>query len=372
MGGAVSKLVVGVIFGGRSGEHEVSLMSARSVMGALDRSKYEVMLIGVDPEGRWYGGDEVLEAFETRRYQSLTPVAVLAEPGRDEIFAVRNGKELQAISRLDVAFPLIHGSFGEDGTLQGLLELADIAYVGAGVLASSVGMDKGLFKTLMRANGIPVVDWTILSSSELSRGLERVLDRAEAVASYPLFTKPANLGSSVGVTKCKNRSDLVEGLRDAARYDRRILVEKGLESREVEVSVLGNEDPQASIPGEIIPSDEFYSYRAKYIDDSSQLLIPAPIDPRTADEARRLAVEAFRVIDGAGMARVDFLLEKGTGDLYLNEINTIPGFTRISMYPKLWDATGIPYPALMDRLIDLALARQAQKDGLTRRYGETR
>jgi D-alanine-D-alanine ligase len=368
----VSKLVIGVIFGGRSGEHEVSLMSARSVMKALDRSKYEVLPIGVDPEGRWYGGEDVLEAFESRRYQDLTPVVVLAEPGRDSIFALREGKQLEPISRLDVAFPLVHGSFGEDGTLQGLLELADVAYVGAGVLASSVGMDKGVFKTLMRASGIPVVDWTILPSAELSRDMDRILDRAQAVAPYPLFTKPANLGSSVGVTKCRSRSDLTEGLMDAARYDRRILVERGLEAREIEVSVLGNEDPEASVPGEIIPSDEFYSYRAKYVDDASQLLIPAPIDPQIAEEARRLAVQAFRVVDGAGMARVDFLLEKGTGDLYLSELNTIPGFTRISMYPKLWDATGIPYPALMDRLIDLALARQAQKDALTRRYGEPR
>jgi D-alanine-D-alanine ligase len=341
-------------------------------MNALDRTKYDVVPVGVDPEGHWFSGEKVLEAFEKRRYRGLTPVALLAEPERDGLVALHKGREIEGFSRLDVAFPLIHGSYGEDGTLQGLLELADVPYVGAGVLASSVGMDKGVFKTLMRASGIPVVDWTILQSDDLARDLEPSLDKAEAVSPYPIFTKPANLGSSVGVTKCKNRSDLVEGLMDAARFDRRVLVEKGLEAREVEVSVLGNEDPIASVPGEIIPSDEFYSYRAKYIDDASQLLIPAPIDPNTADEARQLAVEAFKVIDGAGMARVDFLLEKGTGDLYLNELNTIPGFTRISMYPKLWDASGIPYSELMDRLIDLALARQAQKDRLTRRYGESR
>jgi D-alanine-D-alanine ligase len=231
-------------------------------------------------------------------------------------------------------------------------------------------MDKALFKELMRARGLPVLDWVLLLSSEIAADPGAAAARAERAGPYPLFTKPANLGSSVGVSKVRSRSDLIEGLMDAARYDRRVIVERGLEAREIEVSVLGNEAPEASIPGEIIPSDEFYSYRAKYLDNASELRIPAPIDERIAAQARRLAVEAFVAIDGAGMARADFLLDKQAGELYLNELNTIPGFTKISMYPKLWDATGLPYPALMERLIDLALERQAQKDRLVRRYGE--
>ncbi len=264
---------------------------------------------------------------------------------------------------------MLHGTYGEDGTVQGLLELADIPYVGAGVLASSVAMDKALFKTVMQARGLPVVDWILLLAEEIDRDPQVAAARAEAVAGYPLFTKPANLGSSVGISKVRSRSDLMEGLFEAARYDRRILVEAGLEAREIEVSVLGNEAPEASVPGEVVPSDEFYSYRAKYIDDASTLLIPAPIEEEVQEEARRLAVEAFRAIDGAGMARADFLLEAATGRLFINELNTIPGFTRISMYPKLWDASGLPYPELMDKLIELALERHADKSSLVRRYG---
>jgi D-alanine-D-alanine ligase len=229
-------------------------------------------------------------------------------------------------------------------------------------------MDKGLFKTVMRANDIPVVDWTVVLASEMSEDMDGVLDRAEALAPYPLFTKPANLGSSVGVNKCHGRSDLIEGLMEAAMYDRRILVEQGLTAREIEVSVLGNEDPAASIAGEVVPSDEFYSYNAKYIDDTSALLIPAPIDDETMEQAQEMAVDAFKAIDGAGMGRVDFLLDQQFGRLYMNEINTIPGFTKISMYPKLWEASGLSYPTLLDRLIELAFERHAQKDRLVRSY----
>jgi D-alanine-D-alanine ligase len=268
-----------------------------------------------------------------------------------------------------VVFPVLHGSYGEDGTVQGLLELADVPYVGAGVLASSVAMDKALFKTVMQAHGLPVVAWTLILAEDIRRDIQEAAQQAESVGPYPLFAKPANLGSSVGISKVGSRSEMIEGLMDAARYDRRVVVERGVRAREIEVSVLGNETPQASLPGEIIPSDEFYSYRAKYLDDASQLLIPAPLDDATREEARRLAVEAFRAIDGAGMARADFLLDQDGGALYVNELNTIPGFTRISMYPKLWDASGLSYPSLMDRLIELAMARQVQKDRLVRRYG---
>ena len=363
------KLRVGVIFGGRSGEHDVSLMSARSVMSALDPSKYDIVPIAITHEGRWLTGSSALDGLQSGRIDGLIPVVILPEPGSRSLYRWDEGQALDVLVTIDVVFPLVHGSFGEDGTLQGLLELAELPYVGSGVLASAVAMDKGLFKSLMRAHGVPVLDFTVLSSAQMENDPDLTLDQAEAVAPYPLFTKPANLGSSVGVSKCRSRSDLVEGMLDALRYDRRVLVERGLEAREVEVSVLGNEEPQASVAGEVVPSDEFYSYRAKYLDDASELRIPAPIDQATTEEARRLALIAFHAIDGAGMARVDFLLDKTTGELFLSEVNTIPGFTRISMYPKLWQASGVTYPNLLDRLIDLGVRRHAQMERLVREYG---
>jgi D-alanine-D-alanine ligase len=363
------RLRVGVLFGGRSGEHEISLLSARSVIGALDPERYQVVQIGITHDGQWYTGESVLEAFEHGRLDGLSPALLPPEPGLRCVFRWGEGRPLEIVEKVDVVFPVLHGTYGEDGTVQGLLELADLPYVGAGVLASSVAMDKALFKTVMRARGLPVVDWALLLGEEIERDRDSAVRRAEALGPYPMFTKPANLGSSVGISKVRNRSDLMEGLLEAARYDRRVLVEAGLDAREIEVSVLGNDEPEASVPGEILPSDEFYSYRAKYLDDASQLLIPAPLDESVMEEARRLAIEAFRAIDGAGMARADFLLERGSGRLFVNELNTIPGFTRISMYPKLWDASGLAYPALMDRLIELALERHEAKAGLVRRYG---
>jgi len=363
------RLRVGVVFGGRSGEHEVSLMSASSVLANLDAHKYDITPIGITREGQWYSGENALQAFRQGKPESLERVAILGEPGRRGLFRWSGAGGFEKAVDLDVVFPATHGTFGEDGTLQGLLEMADIAYVGAGVLASSVAMDKALFKQVMRAHNIPVVDSSLVFSTLIAADPEAAVRQAAQAGPFPLFTKPANLGSSVGVSKCRSASDLLEGLIDAARYDRRVIVEQGLEAREIEVSVLGNEEPEASVPGEIVPSDEFYSYRAKYIDDASELRIPAPIDEETAEEARRLAIAAYEAIDGAGMARADFLLERKTGKLYMNELNTLPGFTQISMYPKLWEASGLAYPALMDRLIELALERQAQKDRLLRTYG---
>lgn len=363
------KLKVAVIFGGRSGEHEVSLRSARSVLEAMDETKYETIQIGITHSGRWLSGDRALEAFEQAQTDQLQPVALLGEPDHPWLYRRLPDGKFETMSEFDAVFPVLHGTFGEDGTIQGLLELAEVPYVGAGVLASSVAMDKGLFKQLMRAHQIPVLDFVLLQSDDIKRDLDAALEIAQGAAAYPLFAKPANLGSSVGVTKCRNRSDLIEGLMEAAQYDRRVLVEQGIDAREIEVSVLGNEDPIASVPGEIVPSEEFYSYRAKYLDDTSELHIPADIEHATAELAKQFAVDAFKAIDGAGMARVDFLLDKGSGELYLNEINTIPGFTQISMYPKLWEASGIPYAELMDRLVDLALKRAAQKQGLVRIYG---
>jgi len=361
----MGKLRIGVIFGGRSGEHEVSLMSARSVLDALDRTQYDVVEIGITLEGKWVVGEGVMQALQNRTGKG-SRAAMLAEPGPARIWEIKpNGSDeeihLRLFREVDVIFPVLHGTFGEDGTLQGLLEMAEVPYVGAGVLASSVAMDKALFKQLMRAHGVPVVEYVLCTRGEIAHDLEDVLRRAEEVAPYPLFTKPANLGSSVGISRCGGRSDLVEGLAEAARYDRRVLIERGVDAREFEVSVLGNEKPQASIPGEVIPSREFYSYESKYVDGSSQLIIPAPIPEDKIREIQRYAVEAYRAIDGAGLARADFLLDRNSGELYLNELNTMPGFTSISMYPKLWEKSGVAYPKLLDRLIHLALERHTDR-----------
>ena len=352
-------------------------MSARSILSAVNREAYEVIEIGITHEGVWLVGEKVLDSMLQGSSGQLAQATILPDPSQRALFQIEIGRDkgsIEYLSELDVVFPVLHGTFGEDGTLQGFLELADLAYVGAGVLGSSLGMDKGVFKDVMRAHRIPVVESVILSRQEIERDREGCILRALQVSQLPLFVKPANLGSSVGIMKCKSRADLLEGLADAARYDRRVIVERGIEAREIEVSVLGNENPIASIPGEILPSREFYSYEAKYIDDASRLLIPAPVPQEISERVQELAVNAFKAIDCAGMARVDFLLEKKgedgsqPGQLYLNELNTIPGFTKISMYPKLWEASGISYPALIDRLIELALERKADRDRTERRY----
>jgi D-alanine-D-alanine ligase len=366
------KLRIGVMFGGRSGEHEVSLMSADSVLSVLDKQKYEVVEIGITHEGTWLSGTNVLQAFKANKLEGLYQAVLLPEPNRGgQLYAIRSGKDadsLEPVATLDVIFPVLHGTFGEDGTLQGLLEMADVAYIGAGVLGSSVGMDKILFKDVMRANNIPVVESVTVTRHQAQSSMDEVVKTIEAALPYPVFVKPANLGSSVGVTKCRNRSDLFEGILEGAQYDRRILVERGVNGREIEVSVLGNEEVISSIAGEIRPCDEFYSYEAKYIDEGSELIIPAQIDEPIMTKVRDLAVRAFKAADCAGMARADFLLDRETNELFLNEINTIPGFTKISMYPKLWEATGIPYPALVQRLIDLAFSRKAERDATVRTY----
>lgn len=356
------KLRVGVIFGGRSGEHEVSLTSAKGIMDALDKNKYEVVPIGITKTGRWLtGGDihrQLLEAaaghpvVETsRRLASTTEVSTenaLALP-------------IEATGPLDVVFPVLHGPFGEDGTVQGFLELVGVPYVGAGVTASAAGMDKAMCKDIFRSHGLPLVAHRVFLRKQWQQDPQSVLAECEAAMTYPMFVKPANLGSSVGIHKAKSREQLRAGLADAARYDRKLLVEQGIEAREIEVSVLGNDDPIASTPGEVIPSREFYSYAAKYIDNSSTLLIPAPLTPEQADEVRQLAIRTFKAVDCSGLARCDFLLDKATGEFYVNEVNTMPGFTPISMYPKLWEASGLSYGELIDRLIELALERHEDK-----------
>lgn len=362
----MKKLRVAVLFGGRSGEHEVSLMSARSMLSAMDAERYEVIQVGITLDGDWLTGNNTLEAFENGSFGDLDRVVPPTEPSHQSLYVIRPtkmGDKLEALPAVDVFFPVLHGPFGEDGTLQGLLELADVAYVGAGVAGSSVGMDKGIFKDVMRANNIPIVDSLLVLRSEIENDTTAVIDKVEKLGAYPFFAKPANLGSSVGITKCNSRSDLAEGLLEAARYDRRLIIERGaVNVREVEVSVLGNEDPQTSVCGEILPSREFYSYESKYVDGTSGFIIPSQLPQDVTHKIREYAVCAYKAIDCAGMARADFFVENETHKIYLNELNTLPGFTSISMYPKLWQASGMSYSQLIDRLIELALERKRQRD----------
>ena len=351
-------------------------MSARSVLSALDPEKYEITQIGITTDGVWLAGGNVMEALTKGQTdgENLKQVVIIPDRYHHQIWEIRMNApawKLEPYADVDVVFPVLHGTFGEDGTVQGLLELADLAYVGAGVTGSSVGMDKGIFKDVMRANGIPTVESIIVLRSEIEKDLEAVIHQAEAVASYPLFVKPANLGSSVGITKCNSRADLGEGLLEAAAYDRRVLVERGVNAREIEVSVLGNDAPVASVPGEVLPSREFYSYESKYVDGTSNLIIPASLPAETLEKISRMAVGAYKAIDCSGMARVDFFVEKVSGEVFLNEVNTIPGFTSISMYPKLWEASGLSYAKLVDRLVELAFERKAERDRTERRFRRT-
>jgi D-alanine-D-alanine ligase len=358
------KRCVGILFGGRSGEHEVSLASARSIMQAIDKGKYQVVAIGIDKSGQWIVGGDPMKALTSGLASESSPVALLADPTRRGLMRLQEQDQTITsvrLAKLDIIFPVLHGTYGEDGTVQGLLELAGIPYVGCGVLASATAMDKATAKDIFRAHGLPVLPYLAIKRKAWREKPAAVIDEIEAQLAYPIFVKPANLGSSVGITKAHNRDELSPALDTAARYDRKLVIEQGIEAREIEVSVLGNDDPIASIPGEIVPCREFYDYRAKYIEDS-ELLIPAPLDPETAQQVRQMAVVAFKALDGAGMARADFLLDKETAKLWINELNTIPGFTEISMYPKLWEASGIPYPELIDRLIELAIERFEDKN----------
>jgi D-alanine-D-alanine ligase len=319
-------LRVAVLCGGRSGEHEISLRSADSIIAGLDPARYQVQRVFITPEGRWQ------------------PRAISPEPGGNP--------------GIDVVFPVLHGTFGEDGTVQGLLELADLPYVGAGVLASSVSMDKEIQKRLMAERGLPVVEYLTVTPGRYK--LKDICGRFP----FPMFVKPANLGSSVGISKAKTCPELEAALALAAQFDRKILIERGIIGREFECAVLGNDDPMAAIPCEVLPSREFYDYEDKYLLDQAKTVLPAPLEPEQAAEIRRLAVAAYRGVECEGMARVDFLMEASTGKIYINEINTIPGFTSISMYPKMWEAAGLPFAALLDRLIELALERHRARQAL--------
>ena len=352
------RLRVGVLFGGRSGEHEVSLASAASVLRGLDPEKYEAVPIGISKDGRWLVGTGAQKTLP-EVLKSGQRVVLPADPNAATLVPLDENRS--GALRVDVIFPVLHGTFGEDGTVQGLLELAGLPYVGAGVLGSSVGMDKDVQKRLFRQAGLPVADFLAVPRADWEKSREKVLHTIVKKFRFPLFVKPATLGSSVGMTKVHNRGELPAGLDLAAEFALKIIVERAVVGREIEVSVLGNENPTASVPGEIVPHREFYDYAAKYLEEGTRLIIPAPLKPAQVRRFQDYAVRGFRAIECTGMARVDFFLERRTGHIYLNEINTIPGFTSISMYPKLWEASGIPYRELISRLIDLALDLHREK-----------
>ena len=355
----MKKLRVGIVYGGRSGEHEVSVTSAGSIFRHIDRKKYEPIAIRIEKDGRWVLPDQPPQALSAAEVIQQAKAAVMKS------HALGGGEPavLDALT-LDVVFPVLHGPYGEDGTIQGLLELANIPYVGPGVLASAAGMDKAVMKVLFAARGLPLCAWRGFVRAEWDRDRTRVLTDVSALG-YPMFVKPANLGSSVGISKVKTEADLVPAIDMALEFDRKVVVEAAVpNAREIECAVLGNDDADASLPGEIIPSREFYDYEAKYLDDDSKSVIPADLDAATVAKVRQLSIAAFRAIDAAGLARVDFLLARGTGEIVLNEINTMPGFTSISMYSKMWEASGVGYAELVDRLIRLGLERHAQKQKL--------
>jgi D-alanine-D-alanine ligase len=389
----MKKLRVGILFGGRSGEHEVSLLSAASVLNAIDKEKYEVVPIGITKDGRWLtaqdaenllNGKLVIEPRHLRAGDpETTPAAaVLAqgesvvvppEPVRRESGLVPFQTDAALLRRasdrainVDVIFPVLHGTFGEDGTIQGLLELADIPYVGAGVLGSAAGMDKDIMKSLFLAAGLPIVKHVTILRSVWENDPKKSEKLVASKLKYPVFVKPANLGSSVGINKAHNHKELGPAIEEAARFDRKIVIEQGVggkkeKAREIECSVLGNDEPVASIPGEIVPGKEFYDYTAKYLDEGSQLIIPAKLSKAQTKKVQELAVKAFKAVDCSGLARVDFLMDSKTRKIYLNEINTMPGFTSISMYPKLWAASGLEYSELIDKLIHLGIERHEDK-----------
>jgi D-alanine-D-alanine ligase len=358
------RVEVGVIFGGRSGEHEISLRSAESIIRALDRTKYHIVPIAITRDGGWMmtGDETILDPFKVME-RADQPVALLGDPTRPGLACLAADRSVTTVRPLDLVFPVLHGTYGEDGTIQGLLEMADIPYVGCGVLASSTGMDKVIMKLLFEEAGLDGVQFISVLRAHWEAQPDEIESRIMAEIGFPCFVKPANLGSSVGISRAIDREGLRQSLALAARYDRKIIVEQGVDAREIEVSVLGNDQPVASVPGEIVTrSAGFYDYEAKYLNaNGAVLVIPVDLGPEIVERIQRDAIRAFQAIDGSGLARVDFFLERGTNRLLVNEINTMPGFTSISMYPKLWEATGIGYSDLIDRLIQLAFERHADK-----------
>lgn len=358
------KIRIGLVFGGRSGEHDVSLASANSIINSLDTEKYEVVPIGITREGTWLLGTEPQKLIAAEQTMAsgeesgqTTAVTLTGDPSLRRLIPLHSGEQLRDDGTLDVILPVLHGTYGEDGALQGLLEMANVPYVGSGVLGSALGMDKEKMKLIFQAVGLPIVDYLAYRRAVWERAAEAVMDAIEQRLGYPTFVKPANLGSSVGINKAHDRGELEHALNVAAEYDSKLIIEKGITCRELECAVLGNDEPIASVVGEVVASNEFYDYNAKYLDGKSQTVIPADIPQEIAEMVRRQAVTAFTALDLSGLSRVDFFLEKESGIVYINEVNTMPGFTEISMYPKLWEASGLPYAQLLDRLIELAVAR---------------
>lgn len=351
----MNKLNVALIFGGKSGEHEVSLASSASIYTHIDKNKYNIFTIGITKDGRWmyYEGNE--ENIKNGEWVNLANKNVeinLVPVGNKEVGIVFEDGRLE---KIDVLFPVLHGPYGEDGTIQGLFEISQIPYVGCGVLASSVGMDKLICKKVFTQIGLPQVDYTDTHKSVFNKYTQEELNKIEEKLNYPIFVKPANLGSSVGISKVNNREELLSGINEALKFDARIVLEQGIDAREIEVAVLGNNEVKASIAGEIKPAKDFYDYEDKYINGSSTYDIPANINEIDMENIRKMAIEAFKSIDGKGLSRVDFFIDKNSGEIFINEINTLPGFTNISMYPKMWEATGLSYSSLIDSLIQLAL-----------------
>jgi D-alanine-D-alanine ligase len=360
----MDKLAIGVLFGGQSGEHEISLMSVTSIIRAMDKSKYEIIPIGISKNGKWHVFMGDIQKIEDGTWLKESAPAFLT-PDADSKCIITFQNDHKTKHRLDVIFPVLHGPRGEDGTVQGLFELMNIPYVSCNVASSAICMDKVFSKKILEREGLPVVEYRVFYKNDLPHRLPSIASQIENSFGYPCFVKPANLGSSVGITKVHDRETLKSALMLAADYDLKILVEQAITAREIECSVLGNDEPQASFPGEIIPSREFYDYTAKYYDGGkSKLLVPAPLSDKNTREIQDLAVRAFKALGCTGMARVDFLLCKVSGKIYINEVNTIPGFTKISMYPKMWEATGLSYSKLVDTLIQLAIERHSQKQAL--------
>ncbi len=360
------KIRVGLVFGGRSGEHEVSLASARSVMRNLDTEKYEVMPIAIDKTGTWLLGVEPAMMIETEQTkeqleQQSKAVTLTGDPNMGRLIPLNANETLEGNGVVDVMFPVMHGTYGEDGTLQGLLEMANVPYVGCGVLGSALGMDKEIGKMVFENAGLSILPYVSFRRLQWERDPESIMDTVEQKLSYPCFVKPANLGSSVGINKASNRDGLCHAIQEAAEFDRKIVVEQGINCRELECGVLGNDEPLVSIVGEIVSSGEFFDYRAKYIDNRSITYIPADIPPEVSTEIRRRALVAFKALDLNGLARVDFFQDKDNGKIYINEVNTLPGFTETSRYPKLWAASGLPYSQLIDRMIELGIERHQDR-----------
>ena len=370
------KLKVGIIFGGRSGEHEVSFCSASSIIKAIDKGKYTVVPIGITKEGKWISPQDSELALQSGKIEGKNTVILLNDPSGKALVHIGNHQRLDkssVLERLDVIFPVLHGPYGEDGTVQGLLELANIPYVGAEVAASAISMDKDLMKIIFKQKNLPVLKWETIRRKDWQKNKGEILSILQNKFEYPLFVKPTNLGSSVGITKVHKKEELEKAIDLASSYDRKILIEQGLEEiREIECGVLGNDKPRASVVGEVRPAGEFYDYDSKYIDKGTQLIVPADLPVRISKKVREIALCAFEAIDAAGMARVDFFVTKKDNQIYLNEINTIPGFTSVSMYPRLWEASGISYSDLIDQLIQLALERHQDKKQNKISYDESK